>query len=259
LLGAWSLLADEPKAPKAWRSETKPHRFCPGCGHGIILKGLADVVDELGIHRQGVFACDIGCSLLSWDFFNLDSVQTHHGRTIPVVVGMKRVRPDYVVVAYVGDGGGYSIGLQHLISSAVRNDPVTVILVNNTVYAMTGGQMAPTTLPGQKTSTTPYGRSVEDAGSPFMGPEIVAAAASDRAYVARGSMTRFSELKQILKKALLNQIQRSSFSFVEFLSSCPTNWRTKPSDTLKFVNEDMATVFPLKEHRVPEGLGASGG
>jgi 2-oxoglutarate ferredoxin oxidoreductase subunit beta len=219
---------------------------------------LADVIDELGIHGQGVFACDIGCSLLSWDFFNLDSVQTHHGRTIPVVVGMKRVRPDLAVIAYLGDGGGYSIGLQHLISSAVRNDPITVILANNTLYAMTGGQMAPTTLIGQKTGTTPYGRSAEDTGSPFMGPEIVAAAAGDAAYVARGSVTKFAELKQILKKALLNQVQRSGFSFVEFLSSCPTNWRTKPADTLKFVNEDMAAVFPLKEHRVPEDLGVDG-
>lgn len=251
-------MADEQKVAKAWRSETKPHRFCPGCGHGIILKGLADVIDELGIHGQGVFACDIGCSLLSWDFFNLDSVQTHHGRTIPVVVGMKRVRPDLAVIAYLGDGGGYSIGLQHLISSAVRNDPITVILANNTLYVMTGGQMAPTTLIGQKTGTTPYGRSAEDTGSPFMGPEIVAAAAGDAAYVARGSVTKFAELKQILKKALLNQVQRSGFSFVEFLSSCPTNWRTKPADTLKSVNEDMAAVFPLKEHRVPEDLGVDG-
>lgn len=251
-------MADEQKVAKVWRSETKPHRFCPGCGHGIILKGLADVIDELGIHGQGVFACDIGCSLLSWDFFNLDSVQTHHGRTIPVVVGMKRVRPDLAVIAYLGDGGGYSIGLQHLISSAVRNDPITVILANNTLYAMTGGQMAPTTLIGQKTGTTPYGRSAEDTGSPFMGPEIVAAAAGDAAYVARGSVTKFAELKQILKKALLNQVQRSGFSFVEFLSSCPTNWRTKPADTLKLVNEDMAAVFPLKEHRVPEDLGVDG-
>jgi 2-oxoglutarate ferredoxin oxidoreductase subunit beta len=171
---------------------------------------------------------------------------------------MKRVRPDLAVIAYLGDGGGYSIGLQHLISSAVRNDPITVILANNTLYAMTGGQMAPTTLIGQKTGTTPYGRSAEDTGSPFMGPEIVAAAAGDAAYVARGSVTKFAELKQILKKALLNQVQRSGFSFVEFLSSCPTNWRTKPADTLKFVNEDMAAVFPLKEHRVPEDLGVDG-
>jgi 2-oxoglutarate ferredoxin oxidoreductase subunit beta len=231
----------------------------------MTLDGSQSQREEISWPKMGilkwpltVFACDIGCSLLSWDFFNLDSVQTHHGRTIPVVVGMKRVRPDLAVIAYLGDGGGYSIGLQHLISSAVRNDPITVILANNTLYAMTGGQMAPTTLIGQKTGTTPYGRSAEDTGSPFMGPEIVAAAAGDAAYVARGSVTKFAELKQILKKALLNQVQRSGFSFVEFLSSCPTNWRTKPADTLKFVNEDMAAVFPLKEHRVPEDLGVDG-
>jgi 2-oxoglutarate ferredoxin oxidoreductase subunit beta len=129
-----------PKIPKSWNLETKPHKFCPGCGHGLILKALGQVIDELGIQDRVVFGCDIGCSLLSWDFFNVDSVQTHHGRTTPVMVGIKRANPELIVVAYMGDGGGYAIVSQHLVNAATRDDKITVLLVNNTNYAMTGGQ-----------------------------------------------------------------------------------------------------------------------
>lgn len=233
--------------PKAWRKETKPHRFCPGCGHGIILKALGDVVDELGIHEKTIFGCDIGCSLLSWDFFNLDSVQTHHGRTTPVMAGLKRARPDLICIAYMGDGGGYAIGAQHLVNSAIRNELITVILCNNTVYAMTGGQMAPTTLEGQKTETTPFGRDIQETGYPFMGPEMVSAIAPQGAYVARRIITQYRKLKQTLKKALVNQMEGKGFSFVEVLSSCPTNWRTNAKDTLAFVNEKMASHFKVGE------------
>ncbi len=237
--------------PMAWRRETKPHRFCPGCGHGVILKALGDAIDELEIHDKAVFGCDIGCSLLSWDFFNLDSIQTHHGRTTPVIVGFKRARPDGVGIAYMGDGGGYAIGAQHLLNSAVRNDLITVILANNTVYAMTGGQMAPTTLEYQKTETTPYGRSFELTGHSVMGPEIVANAAQEGAYVARATMTKYPALKKIIKKALENQLNGNGFSFVEVLSSCPTNWRKSAKDSLKFINEDMAAQFKIGEIKVP--------
>lgn len=240
--------------PKAWRKETKPHRFCPGCGHGIILKALGDVVDELGIHEKTVFGCDIGCSLLSWDVFNLDSVQTHHGRTTPVMTGLKRARPDLICIAYMGDGGGYAIGAQHLMNSAIRNEQITVILCNNTVYAMTGGQMAPTTLEGQKTETTPFGRDVQETGYPIMGPEIVSAAVPSGAYVARGIITQYPRLKLMLKKALTNQMQGNGFSFVEVLSSCPTNWRTSAKDTLRFVNEDMAGYFKVGEIKTPSDM-----
>lgn len=188
-----------PKIPISWNLESKPHKFCPGCGHGLVLKALGQVIDELGIQDRVVFGCDIGCSLLAWDFFNVDSVQTHHGRTTPVMVGIKRANPELIVIAYMGDGGGYAIGSQHLVNAATRDDKITVLLVNNTIYAMTGGQMAPTTMPDQKTETTPYGRDVSVAGYPMMGPEMVSAITQEGAYVARGSVARFRKLKQYLQ------------------------------------------------------------
>ncbi|MGI6362734.1 MAG: thiamine pyrophosphate-dependent enzyme [Bacillota bacterium] len=237
--------------PKCWNPETKPHKFCPGCGHGLALKMLGEAIDELGIQDKVVFGCDIGCSLLSWDFFNVDSVQTHHGRTTPVITGIKRARPEIVGIAYMGDGGGYAIGAQHLVNSATRNEKITAILINNTNYGMTGGQMAPTTLPGQKTETTPYGRDPEETGYPTLGPEMVAAIAREGAYVARGSIANLRQLKRFLKKAIQNQMDGNGFSFVEVLSSCPTNWRTNAEATWNFVEKDMAEYFPVGEFKVP--------
>ncbi len=240
-----------PQMPKCWNPETKPHKFCPGCGHGLALKMLGEAIDELGIQDKVVFGCDIGCSLLSWDFFNVDSVQTHHGRTTPVITGIKRARPEIVGIAYMGDGGGYAIGAQHLVNSATRNEKITAILINNTNYGMTGGQMAPTTLPGQKTETTPYGRDPEETGYPTLGPEMVAAIAREGAYVARGSIANLRQLKRFLKKAIQNQMDGNGFSFVEVLSSCPTNWRTNAEATWNFVEKDMAEYFPVGEFKVP--------
>lgn len=244
-------MISQPKMPRSWRAETKPHKFCPGCGHGIILKFLGEAIDELEIQDKVIFGCDIGCSLLSWDFFNLDSVQTHHGRTIPVMTGIKRARPELICIAYMGDGGGYSIGAQHMVSAAARNEKMTAILANNTQYAMTGGQMAPTTLPGQKTETSPYGRDPQVTGYPLHGPEMVSSITPDGAYVARGSISNPRQLKSILKKALENQMKGNGFSFVEALSSCPTNWRTNARDTWSFVENDMSKHFKVGEIKTP--------
>jgi 2-oxoglutarate ferredoxin oxidoreductase subunit beta len=232
--------------PRCWNRESKPHRFCPGCGHGLVLKALGMAVDELGLEECVTFACDIGCSLLAWDFFNFPSMQTHHGRTIPVMVGLKRADPERVAVAYMGDGGGYSIGLQHLISTAVRDDPITVVLVNNTVYAMTGGQMAPTTLIGQKTETTPFGRDGAETGSPFKGPETLAAVVRPGAYLARGTVAQVPRLKKALQKGLATQL-RGHFSFIEALSTCPTNWRTNAAATWRFLEQEMGDYYRSAE------------
>jgi 2-oxoglutarate ferredoxin oxidoreductase subunit beta len=148
----------EPRFPKVYKTESKPHMFCPGCGHPIVLKMLGEAIDDLRIAKKTIFLVDIGCSLLAWDFYDLPTTQTHHGRTVPVAVGFKMVDPKKVVIAYVGDGGGYAIGLQHTITSCLRNNPITTIVVNNTLYAMTGGQMAPTTTEGEITTTTPSGK-----------------------------------------------------------------------------------------------------
>ncbi len=240
-----------PAMPKSWRADNKPHKFCPGCGHGLVLKCLGTAIDDLGIQSRVVYGCDIGCSLLSWDLFNLDTVQTHHGRTTPVMTGIKRARPELLCVAYMGDGGGYSIGVQHLVGAAMRNEKITVILANNTQYAMTGGQMAPTTLPGQKTETTPYGRDPDATGMPFQGAEMISAIAPQGAYVARGSVSNLTQLTSFLKKALKNQIDGRGFSFVEALSACPTNWRTDAAGTWAFIEKDMSGYFKRGEIKVP--------
>jgi len=241
----------QPKMPKCWRPETKPHKFCPGCGHGLALKALGMAIDELNIQDRVVFGCDIGCSLLAWDFFNVDIVQTHHGRTTPVITGLKRANPDIIGIAYMGDGGGYAIGSQHLVNSATRNEKILAILVNNTNYGMTGGQMAPTTLPNQKTETSPYGRNVEETGYPTQGPEMVAAITREGAYTARGTVANMRQLKQIMKKGLQNQLNNNGFSFIEVLSTCPTNWRTNAQDTWKYVEEEMTKYFKVGEIKVP--------
>jgi 2-oxoglutarate ferredoxin oxidoreductase subunit beta len=241
----------QPRMPQCWNPESKPHKFCPGCGHGLVLKVLGQAIDELGVQDRTVFGCDIGCSLLSWDLFDVDSVQTHHGRTTPVLTGVKRANPDLIAVAYMGDGGGYAIGSQHLVNAAGRNERITVILCNNTNYAMTGGQMAPTTMPGQKTETSPYGRDVNDQGYPMLGPEMVAAITHEGAYVARGTVSKLRVLKGYIKKALENQMAGRGFSFVEALSTCPTNWHTNAQQTWAFLEDNMQRLFPVGELKVP--------
>lgn len=210
--------------PNSWRDETKPDYFCPGCGHGIILKQLGYAIDDLKIQDKTTFGIDIGCSLLAWNFFNIDTIQTHHGRTTPVMVGYKMSKPERIAIAYMGDGGGYAIGLQSLIYACFRNDPITVILVNNGNYAMTGGQMAPTTMRGDVTPTTPDGNPT-GFGEGFKGPELLAGLAAKNAYIARATVSKPVLLRSVLKKALINQIENKSFSFVEILSICPTNWK----------------------------------
>jgi 2-oxoglutarate ferredoxin oxidoreductase subunit beta len=179
-------------------------------------------------------------------------MQTHHGRTVPVMVGLKRASPELVAVAYMGDGGGYAIGLQHLVSAALRDDPITAVLVNNTVYAMTGGQMAPTTLPGQKTETTPFGRDEAETGRPFKGPETLAAVAHPEAYLARGTVAQVLRLKNELKRGLERQLQ-GHFSFIEALSTCPTNWRTNAAATWSFLEQDMSSYYRPGEVAVLAG------
>ena len=237
--------------PRSWRRETKPHKFCPGCGHGLVLKALGMAVDRLEIAERVLFGCDIGCSLLAWDFFNLDTVQTHHGRTVPFIVGAKRARPHLIGIAYMGDGGGYAIGVQHLINAVMRNDRILVIIVNNTTYAMTGGQMAPTSLPGQKTETSPEGREPRTEGYPLRGPEMVASFAAEGAYIARGSVSHVQRLALFLERGLQNQIQDKGIAVVEALSTCPTNWRTNAEDTWKYLEKEMTDYYPVREFVSP--------
>jgi len=230
--------------PICFKEITKPHKFCPGCGHGIVLKELGFAVDELDIINDTLLGVDIGCSLLAWDFFNIATIQTHHGRTIPIVSGYKSAQNKKICIAYVGDGGAYAIGLQALITASLRNDPITIIVVNNTLYGMTGGQMAPTTLCNELTTTTPNGKICEGI-KPILGPELLKNTSSEKAFIARATISRPLEVGEMIKKALLNQIVNNSFSFVEILSICPTNWKKDAKESFEFLEKYMEKYFTV--------------
>jgi 2-oxoglutarate ferredoxin oxidoreductase subunit beta len=236
-----------PNFPKCYKTESKPHKFCPGCGHPLVLKMLGQVIDELGIQEKTIFLVDIGCSLLAWDFFNLPTSQTHHGRTIPVAVGFKMAEPKKVVIAYVGDGGAYAIGLQHTVTACLRNDPITTIVVNNTLYAMTGGQMAPTTVDEEITTTSPQGKNQEEFKT-LQGPELLAKIIHEKAFLARGTTDKPLVLKQYLRKAIETQLE-GNFSLVESLSACPLNWKTGAQATIERM-KSLEKFYPLGEIKV---------
>ena len=247
------LLNLPPNLPKSQNAEVGASKFCPGCGHGITLKSLGNAIDELGIKQKTVFGCDIGCSLLSWNYMDLDTVQTHHGRTTPVIYGVTRANPEAIGIAYMGDGGGLAIGAQLLVNASVRGERMLIVLVNNTNYGMTGGQMSPTTMPGQKTETTPYGRDCSVTGEPAKGAEMIAAIANPaKSYVARSTVSNPMKLKQTLVKALKN-VENGGFSFVEVLSICPLNWRTNNVDTFARLQQ-MEEYFEVKEFLTPESV-----
>lgn len=239
--------------PKCYKKESLPHKFCPGCGYGMVLKSLGFVIDKLKIARRSVIGLDIGCGLLAWDLFNIDTIQTHHGRTVATMAGFKFAKPDSNVLAITGDGGGYAIGLQSLLHSAHRNDPITVILINNTVYGMTGGQMAPTTLPSEVTDTTPQGRNSDKTGLPFLGPEIIATLTNKSAYIARASIRSPHQVSTYIEKAIKNQMKGKGFSFVEILSICPTNWKTDASQSFEFLSQ-MEDNFRIGEFSKKGGI-----
>ena len=240
-----------PSFPICYKEKSWPSKFCPGCGHPIVLKSLGWAIDELKIAPKSLLALDIGCSLLAWNLFDVDTIQTHHGRTVPLASGFKFAKPNGIVIAYVGDGGAYAIGLQSLITAAHRNDKITVIVVNNTLYAMTGGQAAPTTLCDEISTTTPKGKDCKTAGIPLPGPETLSQVTDNSAYLARGSVLNPILLKEYLKKALLHQIANKGFSFVEILSFCPLNWKTNAPESIKFLTK-MENYYKIGEIKCPQ-------
>lgn len=224
-----------PNFPKCYKPSSKPSNFCPGCGHSLVLKNLGFAIDKLKLAPKTVFVTDIGCSLLAWDFFDIDTFQSHHGRAAVTATGLKRALLKSTIIAYMGDGGGYAIGLHHLIHAAKRNEPMTVILVNNTVFAMTGGQAAPTTIKGEDTETTPKGKLIEE--EPFFGPELLKDVAKPGAFLARTSVDNLPQMQNFIERAIENQNKNHNFSFVEILSWCPVNWKKDAKGCVDFLNE----------------------
>ncbi len=232
--------------PQCLNSKSKPSLFCPGCGESIILKHLGNVVDSENIQSKTTLVIDIGCTLLSWNYFNFDIIQSHHGRSVPVSVGYKMARGSRVVIALMGDGGAYAIGLQSLLHAAFRNDPILAIVINNTEYSMTGGQMAPTTVPNEVTTTSPLGKNASIFGPAFHGPELVRQIANSKAFIARASVGNPTLMDSIITKAIENQQKNNSFSMVEILSICPTNWKTDAAESFEFLAK-LEKIYPVGE------------
>lgn len=230
------------------------YHYCPGCTHGIIHRLVAECLDELGLREQTIGICPVGCSVLAYDYFNCDMLEAAHGRAPAIATGIKRMLPDRCVFTYQGDGDLASIGMGEIIHASARSENITVIFVNNTIYGMTGGQMAPTTLLGQVTTTSPYGRTVEQAGYPVKMAELLAQNQGS-AYICRTAVhnpANVIKTKKAIKKALQTQMQGKGFSMVEILSTCPTNWGLSPLEALDWLEKNMIPYYPLGEFKVKE-------
>lgn len=221
--------------------------YCPGCTHGIIHKLVAEAIDELGIEGKTIGVASVGCSVFAYNYFECDMQQAAHGRAPAVATGIKRSNPDNIVFTYQGDGDLAAIGTAETVHAATRSENITVIFVNNAIYGMTGGQMAPTSLVGQVTQTTPYGRKVETQGYPIKVCEMLSAL-EGTTYAERVSVDNIKNIKKAkaaIKKAFENQINKKGFSIVEILSTCPTNWGLSPVESLEWLRNNMMEVYPL--------------
>ncbi|MBG0778294.1 MAG: 2-oxoglutarate oxidoreductase [Desulfovibrionaceae bacterium] len=225
----------------------RPTHYCPGCQHGVAHRLVADCLESMGLVEKTICVGSIGCSVFIYNYLHVDSVEAPHGRAPAVATGVKRARPDKFVFTYQGDGDLASIGLAEIMHAANRGERFSVVFVNNTVYGMTGGQMAPTTLVGQKTTTCPGGRCREREGEPLRMAEIIAGLGGT-AYSARVALNNVKNIKKAekaIRTAFQYQVDEEGFSFVELLSTCPTNWRMTPVQANKRVEEEMIPYFPL--------------
>jgi 2-oxoglutarate ferredoxin oxidoreductase subunit beta len=226
-------------------------RYCPGCGHGVIHRLVAETIEELGIRKRTIGIAPVGCSVFADEYFNCDMIQPAHGRGPAVATGMKRVKPDCIVFSYQGDGDLASIGMAETIHSAARGERITIIFVNNAIYGMTGGQMAPTTLIGMKSTTSPFGRDPRVAGYPIKMCELLSSLDAP-AYLARVSVHKPANVlkaKKAIKRAFQVQIDDLGFSMVEIISQCPTDWFMTPLQAIDFVDKMMIPYYPLGEYK----------
>lgn len=224
-----------------------PFHYCPGCTHGIVHRLVAEVLEELGVVGQTVGVASVGCSVFSYNYFDCDMVQAAHGRAPAVATGLKRALPDNVIFTYQGDGDLAAIGMAETVHAATRGENITVIFINNAIYGMTGGQMAPTSLPGQVTQTSPYGRDTSTAGYPIRVCELLSTlsgtALAQRVTV--DSVKNVNIAKKAIKKGFQNQIDKKGYSIIEVVSTCPTNWGLTPEESMKWLRENMLEYYPL--------------
>jgi 2-oxoglutarate ferredoxin oxidoreductase subunit beta len=224
-----------------------PTHYCPGCGHGIVQRLIAEIIDEMDIKEKTIGLAPVGCAVLAYNYLDIDMCEAAHGRPPSVATGIKRVHPNNIVFSYQGDGDLAAIGTAEIIHTANRSENITVIFVNNAVYGMTNGQMAPTTLINQKTLTTPQGRSESCDGYPLRVCEILSVI-DGSSFIARTSISspkNIIKTKQLLEKGFRTQVENKGFSLIEVLSPCPVYWRMSPNESLKFIDEEMTTTFPL--------------
>ena len=229
--------------------------YCGGCGHGIVGKLIGELIDEMGLQENGIMVWPIGCSCLSDRYYDMDMMMALHGRAPAAATGIKRADPSKFVMVYQGDGDLVSEGMAEIMHAGIRGEKFSVIFINNAIYGMTGGQMAPTSLPGQITQTSPYGRDVKTQGYPIRICELLATLDAP-AYLARVTVNKVKNVKNAkacIKKAFENQIQGKGFSLVEVLSACPTNWGLEPQKALEWIDEKMIPYYPLGVYRDKEG------
>jgi 2-oxoglutarate ferredoxin oxidoreductase subunit beta len=234
-------------------SDTMTH-YCPGCTHGIVHRLVAEAIDELGIMDRTVGIAPVGCAVLAYNYFNCDFQEAAHGRAPAMATGIKRVRPDLIVFTYQGDGDLASIGMGEIIHAANRGEKFTTIFINNAIYGMTGGQMAPTTMPGQRASTAPAGRDTDQTGMPIKMANLLGGLVTP-AYVTRQAVLKpqqINKAKKAIKQAFQYQVEGKCFSFVEVISTCPTNWGLTPLDSLKWAEETLLPYYELGDVKTPE-------
>jgi len=224
-----------------------PLHYCPGCTHGIVHRLVAEAIDELGIEGTTIGVAPVGCAVMAYNYFACDMAEAAHGRAPAVATGIKRADPSKVVFTYQGDGDLASIGMAETVHAATRNENITIIFINNAIYGMTGGQMAPTTLPGQVTQTSPYGRDVNHCGFPIRVCEMLSTLDGPEYLerVAVNNVKNIKNAKKAIKKAFQNQVEGKGFSLVEVISSCPTNWGMTPQKALEWIDENMIPYYPL--------------
>ena len=224
-----------------------PFHYCPGCGHGIVHRMVAEVIDELGIREKTAGVAPVGCAVFAYNYFDVDMYEAAHGRAPAVATGFKRVHPDKYIFTYQGDGDLASIGTAEIVHAAHRGEKITTIFINNAIYGMTGGQMAPTSLVGQKTTTSPLGRDKDHCGEPIRIAEMLATI-NGSAFIARTALNSTANLiktKAAIKKAFEAQLAGKGFSLVEVLSPCPTNWGKSPAEAMDWINDAMIPYYPL--------------